>query len=95
MLLILQIVFGCLIISSYRESIRQHDRYMSPHVIMITSLSCRLVAQSLQVLHYWTYSNDGEGLLAADILYRIFFSISEIIMSMLLIQLISGWTVTY
>ena len=46
-------------------------------------------------MHLWTYSNDGEGVLPADILAKVFSAISEIIMSMLLIQLVSGWTVTY
>jgi hypothetical protein len=47
------------------------------------------------LIHLWNYSIDGEGVLPTDILSKIFTGISEIIMSMLLIQLISGWTVTY
>jgi|LauGreDrversion4_2_1035121.scaffolds.fasta_scaffold521472_1 hypothetical protein len=47
------------------------------------------------LIHLWNYSIDGEGVLPTDILSKIFSGISEIIMSMLLIQLISGWTVTY
>ena len=47
------------------------------------------------LIHLWNYSIDGEGVLPTDIMSKIFSAISEIIMSMLLIQLISGWTVTY
>lgn len=68
---------------------------MSPHVIMLMSLGFQILSQLMLFIHLWNYSIDGEGVLPTDIISKIFSAISEIIMSMLLIQLISGWTVTY
>jgi hypothetical protein len=62
---------------------------------MLMSLGFQILSQLMLFIHLWNYSIDGEGVLPTDIISKIFSAISEIIMSMLLIQLISGWTVTY
>jgi Rhodopsin-like GPCR transmembrane domain len=52
---------------------------------MLVSLVFQFTSQLMLLFHLWTYSFDGEGVLPADILAKIFSAISEIIMSMLLI----------
>ena len=47
------------------------------------------------MLHLWAYSSDGEGYMVLDVLSKITGGLSEVAMSMLLILLGTGWTMTY
>lgn len=70
-LLCLQVIFGVLVSKSYLNSIQQNERYLSPHPIMLLSLSSQITAQLLLTFHLWRYSSDGEGFVVMDILSKI------------------------
>ena len=46
-------------------------------------------------MHLWWYSSDGNGLMACDVISRMFEGVSEVTMSILILILATGWTVTY
>jgi hypothetical protein len=49
----------------------------------------------LMMLSLWDYSYDGEGYVICDVISKILDGISETAMSVLLIQIASGWTLTF
>ena len=53
------------------------------------------MATLFATLHLWTYSSDGEGYMVLDVLSKIVGGLSEVAMSLLLILLGTGWTMTY
>jgi hypothetical protein len=48
-----------------------------------------------EALHLWWYSYNGSGVLALDVISRIFNGCAEVFMSILILILSTGWTVTY
>lgn len=62
---------------------------------MIYSLGAQLLALMFQTWHLWSYSGDGEGYMVLDVLSKIVGGLSEVAMSLLLILLATGWTLTY
>lgn len=62
---------------------------------MILSLSCQITALLFETIHLWQYSYDGEGFTVLEILAKISGATSEVTMSMLLVLMAQGWTVTY
>lgn len=95
LLLVIQFLFGSTVIASYIKSYRQTERYLSPHPIMLGSLLAQILSCLLSTLHLWLYSYDGEGQLVLDILSKVAQAFSEMTMTILLVSLASGWTVTY
>jgi len=95
LLLVVQFLFGSFIVASYIKSYRKTERYLSPHPIMLSSLLAQIASSTLLTLHLWVYSYDGEGHLVLDILSKVAQAFSEMTMTILLISLASGWTVTY
>ena len=53
------------------------------------------MATLFATLHLWAYSSDGEGYMVLDVLSKIVGGLSEVAMSLLLILLGTGWTMTY
>lgn len=83
------------LIADYRRQYRRTERWMSPHPVMIISSSFQVFSVFLSALNLWIFSGNGEGFIACDILSKIFDGLSETAMSILLIQMASGWTLTY
>ena len=95
-LLFTQLAFFLFLARSYFKELSQVDgRYLSPHSLMMFSLFLQIIAQSLQTLHLWFFSTDGEGLLVLQILSKIASATSEVFMSILLILIMQGWTLTF
>lgn len=70
-ILVIQIFLGVMTTRSYLAAIRTHERYLSPHPIMLMSLMTQITAQFLQTIHLWQYSADGDGFTVLDILSKI------------------------
>ena len=88
------LLFG-LMIKQYITYYYENDRYISPHPIMIYALGAQTLALVFYTFHLWSYSSDGEGYLVLDVLSKIVGGLSEVAMSLLLILLGTGWTMTY
>ena len=71
------------------------SHWMSPHPFIICGLGCQIFAILLQVLHLWTYSYNGYGIVIFDVLSKVIQGLSETIISMLLILLACGWKVHF
>ena len=84
-----------LTIKQYIVHYQAFDRLLTPHPIMIFALSAQLLALVFTTIHLWYYSSNGEGFMVLDILSRIIGGMSEVTMSLLLILLGTGWTMTY
>ena len=54
-----------------------------------------MIGLCFETLHLWWYTYDGSGLLALDVISRIFNGCAEVTMSILILILATGWTVTY
>ena len=62
---------------------------------MIISSGFQVISVFFTAMNLWCFSYDGEGYIALDVLSKIFDGFSETGMSILLIQMASGWTVLY
>ena len=94
-LLTVQVLFSLLILKSYLISIKDHDRYITPHILMLASISCQVLSQLLLTVHLWYYAIDGEGFTIMQVFSSIIQGFSEVIMSALLMMMANGWTVLY
>jgi len=83
------------LVSDYRRQIARTDRWFSPHPIMIVSSSIQVLGVLFSALSLWSFSYNGEGYILLDVLSKIFDGLSETVMSILLIEMASGWTLTY
>lgn len=54
-----------------------------------------MIGLCFETLHLWWYTYDGSGLLALDVISRIFNGCAEVTMSVLILILSTGWTVVY
>jgi len=90
-------MFGlfALTVQSYWKYYKDFDRLISPHPIMIYALGAQMLAQFFITIHLWFYSGDGEGYMVLDVLSKIISGLSEVSMSLLLVLLATGWTITY
>lgn len=94
--LVLLTVLGAMVFLLYRNycsEYRKTERWLSPHPIMILSSGLQVISVFLTVINLWTFSYDGEGYIAIDLIAKILDGLSETCMSVLLIQMASGWTI--
>ena len=84
-----------MMIKTFMKYYRQERKFVAPHPIMIMSQGMLIIAISLQLLHLWSYSYDGEGSTVADVISKVVQGFSEVCMSLLLIVLASGWKLRY
>jgi len=94
-LFVFSLILSLLLIRDYTKFIVKHDRWMSPHPILILALSAHVASEGFLAVHYWGYSYDGEGYLVLDVFSKVLSGFSEVAITMLLIQMAGGWTLTY
>jgi hypothetical protein len=84
-----------LLCKEYVKFYKLNEKIVSPHFFMILALSIQVIGLCFETLHLWWYTYDGSGLLALDVISRIFNGCAEVTMSVLIMILSTGWTVTY
>jgi hypothetical protein len=77
-LLLIQFSLGAFLVKAYIKNIKENERYLSPHFIMLTSIYAQIVSLCLETVHLWYYSTDGEGFMVLDILGKIAQAGSEV-----------------
>jgi hypothetical protein len=87
------IVFGAIVTKAYLASIKEHQKFASPHPVLLLCLLVKLFAVVLTVSHLYMYSLNGFGFPRVLTIAAITKGFSEILTAMLLIVLVSGWTV--
>ena len=66
-------------------------KWLAPHPVSVYALWFQIIGVTLKLLHLWQYSNNGKGFFYLDIAEKVCQGVSEVIMSLLLIFLASGW----
>lgn len=67
----------------------------SPHFIILIGLIFHIGGVFFECLHYWMYSYNGRGIPVFDIFGNIFFMLSEISFSSMLMMIAYGWTINF
>ena len=84
-----------LLVRSFLKFYREEQKLMSPHPIMLFALGAQVMAIFFGLVHWWYYSDDGEGSRVCDIFSKVFGGIASVTMSILLIMMASGWKLNY
>ena len=83
--LLMQVGLGGLVIKSYMQSIKEFDRFLTPHPVILTSLAAQIWSLIFDMIHLVAYQYDGSGFIVLDIFSKIIQAFSEVIMSSLLL----------
>ncbi len=82
-------------IYNYYKDIKKTERLDSPILILLIAVGLEFLSILFRWIHLLVYSYDGEGLKACHVLSVIFEVASQFFLSLLLILLSWGWSITY
>lgn len=68
---------------------------MAPHPIIVFAFLFQVSSIWLELIHLWSYADNGSGIVIADVFSRVCHGISEVTMSILLICMASGWKLRF
>jgi hypothetical protein len=88
------ILVGFILYNFYKD-IQKTERIESPIMLLCIAVMLEALSVLTQWIHLLIYSYDGEGLTVLHIVSVMAEVMSEFVMSLLLVLLSSGWTVTY
>ena len=80
---------------NYYKDIKKTERVDSPILLLLIAVGLEFLSILLQWAHLLVYSYDGEGMKACHVISVIAEVASEFFISLLLILLSWGWTITY
>lgn len=90
------IILTLIVLRLWTDYCKQPDsKCLSPHPIMLFASLVKVLSVGLSVANLYTFSREGEGYLAMEVFTKILDGFAETAMSLLLIQMASGWTLTH
>lgn len=80
---------------NYYVDFQKTERVESPILILLIAVGCEFISILMMLINFWVYSYDGEGYKALHVISVIAEVASQFFLSMLLILISWGWTITY
>ena len=84
-----------LMIKTFRQYLQTENTWLAPHPIIIIGIFFQVVAMFFQMMHLWSYSENGTGNTLCDVLSKVLQGFSEVTISLLLITMASGWKLRF
>lgn len=82
-------------VAAFYKYWRTEGKWLAPHPISVYAIWFQILGLMCKLVHMWSYSNNGIGYVVLDVTSNVMQGVSEVIISLLLIFLASGWKLTF